>query len=284
MSAGDIALAAVGVLVVAVVLYDFLRTTIAFAGLGPISRGIGDALWSAAMRAVPWIERMGGPSLHGAVGPAILIAIAGMWIVLHLIGYTLLFSVAGALAGPDSGLPATPVETVAFAGSALSTLGASTVAVTTGWWDVLSMIAAVNGMIVLTLAVSFILGILQTTTAARAFAARLTARMDAGGEDPALVASLGSELTLVGAQMAASPLPGMFVPRDEAMNFAAAIVRLADAMDRHGTRATPGDLADLVEGVRILGRNAERRAGRDDPARDIAAAASWARRHSLRDL
>ena len=114
-------------------------------------------------------------SICGLLGPVILLAVAGTWVLLHLCGYVLILRGGLSLVQADTGEPATWVQTVTFAGSTLSTLGASTVQVTGGWWDILSMVAAMNGMILLTLAVSFLLNIPQTTNSARTFASRFHA-------------------------------------------------------------------------------------------------------------
>ena len=106
----------------------------------------------------------------------------------------MMFAAQVVLVSPDTGEPAGLVEKVAFVGASLSTLGASVVEPTNGWWDVLSMIAAVNRTIVLTLAVSFVLNILQITTA--------------------------------------SPLPGVFVPRDPVLNFPTAVAQLGNLLER----------------------------------------------------
>ena len=88
-----------GALLVAFVLYDFLRTAISLSGLGPISSAIAYALWSAARHCVPWSERRLGLDIRGLIGPTILSAIALSWIIFTLAGYTLMYA-----AGPSLSL------------------------------------------------------------------------------------------------------------------------------------------------------------------------------------
>ncbi|WP_299656954.1 hypothetical protein [uncultured Jannaschia sp.] len=276
-----------GALVVGLVFYDFLRTTISLSGLGPVSRWVTSGLWFAGSRLAVRSERRLGLSFRGLLGPSILTSIAGTWILLHLAGYTLMFRAGSSLVETQSGDPATWVQTAAFAGSALSTLGASKVQVTNGWWDILSMVAAVNGMIVLTLSVSFILNVLQTTNSARTFAARYHAVLSSRGEesrpDPLRRAStLGPDLCGIAVRLAASPLPGIFVPSDPKMDFPAAVCDLCDLLEAEGLRSreegAPGtEVSELRWAIGLLGRSYKF----DSSQTDVAAARDWARRHTL---
>ena len=76
---------------------------------------------------------------------------------------------------PDGGARAAAAETVAFAGASLSTVGARLAEPAAGTWDILSAVAAMNGMIMLTLSVSFIMNVWQTTRHARSVALRIAA-------------------------------------------------------------------------------------------------------------
>jgi hypothetical protein len=278
-----------GALLVALVLYDFLRTAISFGGLGFISNRVAYGLWPVARRTALFAEHRLGVSVRGAIGPLILSAIAFSWIFVHLVGYTLMYAAGPSLEQSDTGGPATLMQTISFAGSALSTLGASVVQPTNGWWDALSMVAAVNGMIVLTLSVSFVLGIQQVTTAARGLATRYSALMSrdadrtgAGTLDRA--ASLGPDLCQVAVQLTMTPLPGVFVPNDRTMNFPRLILQLCDLVEDQGIAAredpmADADIAELRWGLGLLGRHYRT----EDDRSDVDAARRWARRHMMPD-
>ena len=267
--------------VILCVLYDFFRSTISLSGLGPLSSLTASVLWRTARRVEPWCERRLGLRYRRLIGPAILSAVAGSWIILHLAGYVLLYAAGPSLTKSDTGAPADLIETIAFAGSALSTLGASIVEPTNGWWDALSMIAAINGMVVLTLSVSFILNILQTTTAARALAARYNAlNSSQDGSDSrqelARIAPLGSDLCEVALKLKGSPLPGFFVPDDPGLSFAAAVERMCDLLDEEERAPSPDadfDIAEIRLGIALLGRHVG--AGAEEG--EVEAARSWAR-------
>lgn len=269
-----------GAVIVLITFCDFLRTTVSLSGLGFISARVAAGLWRILSALARRTERSMGRSIRKLIGPLILIMIAAIWVALHLLGYVLMYRAGLSLVESQTGQPATLVQTVAFAGSALSTLGASTVSVTGGWWDILSMIAAVNGMILLTLSVSFVLNVLQTTNSARAFAMRFNALARTAGDSqgPAQVAGLGPDLAAVAVKMVASPLPGFFVPDDPRMDFPLAIRKLCD-MVRDGDDEPFHDAhtAELMAALSLLGRQV----GPDRDHRDMQAARAWADRHSI---
>lgn len=260
-----------GALLVLVVFYDFLRTTISLSGMGLISRGVTSCLWSVGSQLAVTLERRTNLSIRGLLGPFILIAIAGTWVLLHLAGYVLMYRSGLSLIQSQSGDPASLVQTVAFAGSALSTLGASTVKVTGGWWDILSMAAAVNGMIVLTLSVSFVLNILQTTNNARIFATRFHILKQAGAQGP--IMQMAPELIGVAVKLAASPLPGVFVPQDQMMDFPKAVLGLCDMVQAD----TGCDTMQMEAALALLGRHMRTSPEGDD----IKAVRSWAHHYSI---
>ena len=264
-----------GVALVLIVFYDFLRTTISLSGTRFISRAIADGLWRLGSKSTLVLEQTVGLSIRGLLGLVILLTVAGTWVLLHLCGYVLILRGGLSLVQTDTGDPATWVQTVAFAGSTLSTLGASTVQVTGGWWDILSMVAAMNGMILLTLAVSFILNILQTTNSARTFACRFHA-VKAGAPDGHVskhLEGLGSDLTTVVVMLTASPLPRFFVPSDPTMDFPRALIEICDLVE-NGTLV---DTSEVVAAIRLLGRHL----GTLSDHNEIAAARKWALRHTI---
>ncbi len=283
----NLLLFAAGTGLIAFVLYDFLRTTISLSGLGPASSVVAHTLWRLSRQFEPWSERQLGLAFRGFIGPTILAAIAAAWIVLHLVGYTLMYAASSSLRIDGTDAPATLIERIAFAGSALSTLGASIAEPTNGWWDALSMIAAVNGMIVLTLSVSFILNVLQTTAAARVLAARYHALRSSGGGHGSCgtlqrIAPLGPDFCKMAVDLSGSSLSGMFVPSDPVMDFAKVVSEICDLIQSDGGLTSngsteDGEFAELRWGIALLGRQSP--TGEDLDG--IDAAGRWARYFSL---
>lgn len=283
----SILLFATGVIVLVASTYDFLYTTISLTGLGPISLRLTRGLWLVARKLTRISEQRAGVSLRSAIGPTILSVLAAFWMALFLMGYVMLYVSGASLQTSSLHEPANLVEIIAFAGSTLSTLGASTVEPTNGWWDILSMVAAINGMVVLTLSVTFVLNILQTTLAARSWAMRYNALMDAADarqsdHTPANITSLGPELCNITVKFTASPLTGYFVPNDSAMSFPKAISHLCNLMEAQDRTQLPRDMKpdDLVElrtGLSVFGRHIRSHRGEGD----FASVRAWAYDHSL---
>lgn len=276
-----------GAIVVAVVLYDFLKTTISLSGLGPISSRIAHGLWRIAPRVALLSEQRLGWDVRGLIGPLILTALAVSWIFIPLLGYTAMYAAGQSLNVSGTNVSATLIDKIAFSGSALSTLGASIVTPTGGWWDFLSMIAAINGMIVLTLEVSFILNVLQTTMEARGLALRVHALIRSGEPEDRRrtlqrIAPLGSDFCSVAVKLSASPLPGMFVPSDPTMDFPGAVTRVCDLCKGQDSDAescgSSGDHAEeLNMALVLLGHHV----GSEKELNGVEAAHAWALRFSL---
>jgi len=156
----------VGIVVLVLIFCDFVQTTLGAQQAGRVSRLTTRALWQLAKR----LRFVLGPAVHRYVGPSILALMALTWIVVHWTGWTLVhLAVPGAVRageGADAGL----VQTIAYVGASLSTLGATLAHPGGPWWDVASGVAAVNGMIVLTLSVTFVINVTQTVVKGREFA------------------------------------------------------------------------------------------------------------------
>lgn len=149
------------------------------------------------------------------------------------------------------------------------------------------MIVAVNGMIVLTLSVSFILTVLQTTMAARGLAVRINALTCNVAIDDRVAAlrrigPLGADFCMVAVKLSASPLPGMFVPSDPMMNFPGAVARVCDLRgyrksDAGFSGSLEDDTQELEAGLRLLGHHV----GGDGRLDDVEAARARALQFSL---
>lgn len=277
-----------GASIAALAVFDFLKTTIGMSGLGPLTARLSRRLWQVARRVVPRLERPHGPRLADGVGPVIVSLIALMWISLSCLGYTLMFAATGALVD-KSGDPASAIERLAFVGVSLSTLGASIVQPGNGWWNALAMVAAVNGMIVLTLSVSFVMNVLQTTASARGPALRVSALAMRGDEvgDGALrsaLASLGAPFAEVVPRLRGAPVVGYFCTRRVTVNFSDAVLTLCDLLekaDRPPGRASdlPG-LSELRLALRELADVGDGRTAGQQTA-GLDATREWARRRLI---
>lgn len=156
------ALGALGAVILVIVLLDFLYTAIGAAPVAPLSERVARAAFFVFSKIMPE-----GNARHRLSGPVVMTAIAVTWIVLVSLGWTLVFQMSReAVVMTDSERPAGIVRDFAYVGHLLSTLGGGPFQTENPFWLVLSVLAGVNGMVILTLSVSFVLS--TTTTVAQA--------------------------------------------------------------------------------------------------------------------
>lgn len=253
---------AAGAVIVATTVYDFLKTAIGMAGLGPITRRVSAGLWICARRYIPLLRASTGWRLEDAVGPGILTIVALVWISLSTLGYTLMFAVEGALIASSPEAELETQQRIAFAGSSLSTLGGSLVNPGGPFWDALSMIAALNGMIVLTLSVSFVQGVIKVTSDGRSMALQVTALLlkkkemsrEAVLEE---LSGLADPITLLVMELRSTPMVGYFSTRRSQINFPSALISLVDLIEEADRPPRPAQqvakLAQLRLALRELG-------------------------------
>jgi len=258
-----------GLLILILAAGDFAITTISANRTGPVTRATAAVLWSAFRR----LARAAGRDIvQPLAGPVIMCGVAFCWLVLTSLGWLLIFrSVPGSLEMKSSGAPAGWAETFAFVGSSLSTVGAANVRPASALWDNLSMIIAVNGMIVLTLSVTFVLNITQTVASGRGFAALIRVRDPADPRNDDLLLPTLADLCV---RLNASPLALYYSsPRSsrglpESLDWLAQRVS-SDPGRYEQYRYVLGELPYLRE---------EPEAGRDRFLRDLR---HWATRYSL---
>ena len=154
-------LGVIGTVILLVVLLDFLYTAIGAAPVAPLSKYVARYTWAAFTRIMPE-----SPTKHRLSGPVVMTGIALTWIVLVSLGWTLIFQMAtDAVVLSENEQPVGPLRDFAYVGHLLSTLGGGPLKPEGTVWLILSVLAGVNGMVILTLSVSFVLS--TTTTVAR---------------------------------------------------------------------------------------------------------------------
>ena len=163
--------AAFGVLLIGLANYDALVTTVAVgSGVRPLTAHVGSAL-RRLLRRVPRLLPVGGP--------VITLATIGVWIVLLWAGYSLLFSSSPtAVTATSSGALASVSSRIYFAGYVLFTLGNGGYQPAEGPWELLTSLAALNGLFVITLAITFLLPVVSAVVERRQQAALINALGD----------------------------------------------------------------------------------------------------------
>ena len=156
-----------GAVIIAVVFVDFLHSTITTRGAGPLTTALTAGMWR--------LIRNGPRRLVRYAGPMTLLGAACLWIVGPWLGWSLVFVAGGdILRAPDGSMGSTLIDKAAFVVSLLSTLGLGVFTPTAAPWHLAAGLAAVNGMVVLTLSISYVLSVLQTAIEARGLAAQVS--------------------------------------------------------------------------------------------------------------
>ena len=166
-----------GLVVLAVTAADFVYTTISAHGVGPVTKLTAGGAFRLWRRVTP--DR---PSERTQLltGPLCMCAVAAGWMVGTALGWYLVFNFQeDALLVDDQA--ANWTHTLAFIGHSISTAGSANAKTGGPIWDMAGALAAVSGMVVLTLAVSFTLNVMTTVAGGRAFAT-LVHSVDPGDE------------------------------------------------------------------------------------------------------
>lgn len=168
MALSQIALLVSGIAVLVVVSADFLFSTVGSSGRFTMSDRIGRGVF-AVLRA---LSRLGGNRVLTQIsGVAVLSAVAGFWILGALLGWSLIYRAdpSSVTMGPP-GIEPEAIDYPAHVGHLLSTLGGATTQPGGPLWNWIGVFVGLNGMVMLTLAVSFLLSVRQTVQQGRTLA------------------------------------------------------------------------------------------------------------------
>jgi hypothetical protein len=143
----------------AVVAYDVLVTTVApGGGSGPVTHRLAVLVWRVGRRVAA------GPRspVLGLVGPVILVAIVGTWIVGLWASWTLVFTAdPAAVVNTETGELAEDLASrIYFAGYATYTLGLGDLRPSGGVWQVLTAAATTTGFALITMSVSYLIPVI----------------------------------------------------------------------------------------------------------------------------
>lgn len=152
---------------------DFVWTTMSLDDAGPVTRRASWLLWAGFRGAS---RRLAKPALISAAGPVILLSTLMGWIVLLWIGWTLIFvAYEHAILSLPEMEPASFWGRVYFTGFTISTLGIGGLMPGGAFWRVLTAAAALNGLVVITVGITYLLAVLGAVVERRQFAAHLAA-------------------------------------------------------------------------------------------------------------
>ncbi|WP_111412292.1 potassium channel family protein [Billgrantia lactosivorans] len=170
-----------GLVLIGLVVYDAVQTTLSAARAGPLARLLGRFVWLSVLRLHRRFSRHGWLE---AVGPWVTVALMVTWVGLIWLGWWLVFcSQEAAVFHPDSGTFANPMERLYFVGYTITTLGYGDFVPGSAEWQLLAVVAAANGFFLLTLAVTYILSVMSAVVQKR----QLALSIHALGETPASI-------------------------------------------------------------------------------------------------
>lgn len=193
----------IGVLVLVGAVVDVLSTVVAVSGRGgPLSGRMALATWRLllrvhARRRIHVALRIGGVTL--TIGTVLL------WVALLLVGWTLVF-VAGSVVDPATGAAAAAWERFYFVGYTIFTMGNGDLAAASSGWRAVTVVANAMGLILVTLAVTYLVPIVQAVVDKRSTASAI-ASLGMTTEEILRRAWNGSDLAALEDQLAELALP-----------------------------------------------------------------------------
>ncbi|TWT14340.1 potassium channel family protein [Planomicrobium sp. CPCC 101079] len=168
-----------GILLLVTGILDFFWTALwVDGGAGPVTRRLANVLWRL-------LRKLGRdrPQVLSLSGPLILSLTLFSWIFFLWIGWALIFlSDQGSLAGSQNNEYATWSDKLYYTGYLVFTLGNGDFKPTNGIWQAMTVLATGSGMLFITLAVTYLLSVLNAVTLKRSFANSVTGIGRHGGE------------------------------------------------------------------------------------------------------
>jgi Ion channel len=233
-----------GAVLVLLVLWDVFATTSTLGeGAGPLTRRFLARTWRLLLH----LHRRhpdGLTGLLGNAGAALLVATVLIWVVAFWTGWTLVFAGSGAIVRASTGEPASVGDVAYYAGFAVSTLGMGDFTAASPTWRVLTSVAGFTGLVVVTMAITYLLSVVSAVVSRRAFATRVHALGDSAPDivlhgwsgtcfSPLFVhqlLALPEQVALVAEQHLAYPVLQYFRSRHDATSAPVAFARLDEAM------------------------------------------------------
>lgn len=233
---------ALGGALVAAALYDGLKTTLSAQGGAPLTSALAAGIWRVLGRgpAHAWSRR--------AAGGVILALIPVAWTLLLWVGWVIVFaSGEKSVVDASSQAPADTPARIYFVGFTLFTLGNGDYVPAGPGWRVLTAVASFTGLFLVTLAITYLLPVVQAVAQKRSLAGRLHslgatgAQMVSVAQGPGLsferqLESAAADLTLHGERHLVYPVLHYFEAPSDRSALAPRLAALSDALLllRHG--------------------------------------------------
>ena len=161
-----------GFALLVLVLLDIVVTTLTMRSAGPVTSRAMQLLWRVMLRVTP----AGRHRVLLAGGIAIVVSTVLAWAVLSWAGWALVFlGTEDGVVNSTTMAPATAWQTVYFAGTTLFTLGPGDFNPSGTIWQILTVVCVANGLLAMTLSVTYIVPVLSAAAGRRQLAAQIHA-------------------------------------------------------------------------------------------------------------
>ncbi|WP_439882947.1 ion channel [Pontibacter sp. MBLB2868] len=162
-----------GVITVALVSYDLIFTTFAPRGSGFITDTVTTSVWKLFSL---FCKVTGSRVLLNGAGIIIVCTMLILWVLLLWTGNILIFmSDKNAIVNSTTNIPADLNERIYYTGYILSTMGNGDFKAGTDGWRIFSALISFSGLILITIAISYMVPVLSAITGRRALSIRIAA-------------------------------------------------------------------------------------------------------------
>lgn len=171
-------LALLGAVLVLAIAYDGARTTLSASASGPITRRLSAAVWATLLFVH---RRRPSHAMLERAGTWITLSLIVAWVLLAWLGWTLVFcATPGAVQNSTTMFAASFFDRVYFAGFTLTTLGVGDFTPQGALWQLLTVAAAGNGLLLFTMSITYVIPIISAATEKR----QLALTINTLGESP----------------------------------------------------------------------------------------------------
>lgn len=158
----------VGAVLVVVVMADLLITAVSVShGAGPLAKRLARTVWSGILRVH---RRWSTPRLLVAGGPTVLLLIMVVWVVLLILGWSLVFGHPETLLTVQDGKAVPALGRLRYAASIVIGRGSGGIRPSGDAYVALEPVAALTGMAVLSLSIAYVLPVIRGVVEKRSLA------------------------------------------------------------------------------------------------------------------
>ncbi|NDK54415.1 ion channel [Pontibacter fetidus] len=167
----NILLAASGIGLILLTIYDLIYTTLSARGAGPVSNILSKGIWNVFKKISKFFRSQ---VLLTWVGIIIIIATVGSWVLMLWAGNALIFiSDPRAVVKSETNQPADNFERIYYTGYSLSTMGNGDFIGGSDLWKIYASVISFSGLIFITIAITYMVPVLEAVTKRRSLSIRI---------------------------------------------------------------------------------------------------------------